>query len=460
MRRQTVRALAQVGRLAALAGCCLGLCTWALWTLAPERIAAFESSLLQEPVARTSARLAQADGLADAQRREVALQEIASELAHVRAGDRLAPFAVECRHRLAEAAARRGATEAAIALWQEAVLFDPLDAHAAAKLAELEAATGGAVAAAALERLLALRAMAPTSVPIVAANVRALVRAGKLAAAIDVLAAAAAEPVVSLWQISVAGADGRHGDLASVVAITTTAANAVQPPPDDAVGAVRLCLALAAGVTRLRCVPPERWAADPPPTLRVFDAAGQAVVVGDVTASTSSPGHEFVLPAGFAAVRAELLVGVAAAPAHDLAMLALDPVLVRANRGADSELLAWRGRALAGVRLTLRMAADRLALPSMRAFEAAPSPTTDSTSPIVWSWSLPEPASVLQFALPAQPVLLPIVRVAGQSLVPDLFAATHDVIVHRDGIEVVGDDPWVRLVLAQATSIVAMEMQR
>ncbi|MBL8752138.1 MAG: hypothetical protein JNK15_02455 [Planctomycetes bacterium] len=440
MRRKTVRLLANVGRAVALSGCLLGGAVALLWRTAPDLVATIERDLRTGP-ADVAADLQRARAGHDPVARESALRAVLAQLTAVRAGQRLAPFAVECRRQLAMAAARRGDLAVAMACWREAVAFDPLDAEAAANLAELESTGDGAGAAAAAERLAALLAMAPTSATIVAANVRALLRDGKVDPAIAVLRAAMV-PAPQTWSVAAGTGSGELGTPMLVAAAGTSP--------------LRLPLLLADATRHLRFVPAVAFAARPAAVLRCSFPDGRAATVPAAWTADGAIEVSWTEPASGGLVELEIAADAASLVRVDVAWVALDPLVDRAVRAAArDDLRRIRAMALAGEPLRLRAAAtggDLVAAPALVAgFEFGDTTTTAT-------WRLPRAATELRFELPGRNALHRWTRLADAPFAPADIVASGDVVVHADGIEVVGPQPWLQVRLREPRDHVVVEL--
>lgn len=451
MRRKTVRALVNLGRFAALAGCGLACLTWSVWrrgwatSLPPERHFAVPiPPALNDmpPGARRDAQLATA---------------VLAHFGPVRGLDRRARAVADWRELLAEALRELGDAARLEQVLDEAVAADAFDLVAQAMRHELRSQRADRTADA-LEQLRGLVRQAPTP-EVTAPFVRALLQHGRCQEAFDVLAAVVERPLANDWRVqarSVTGSGspvgvadtGQAGGLRLVVAAGPDASLLrVTLPPFASAAFVDLRVRIwATGEAQRAAVREE--AAGPDALLGLQQSGDLLVATGlcdaAFTLQLAAPGP------GPYVVEARVQPRLPTV----LARLTLLPTFAAWGRGladdgpagARARWRGWRQTALAGLAIDLDTvgATQRVALrPAAGGVEAVFA--LDTTTP--------ELAAELGFDLPQGRVCLPLhtleLVTGGATHTIDL--TTHADLVLRDlertpdGFVVTGDRPRLRV---------------
>lgn len=445
MRRKTVRALANLGRAAALAGCVLAFATWWLWGEWPREPRPAEAMGSPRP-ARAAA------GAQDAAEVVRQLTAVLERIGPVRGLDRQAAFVADCREQLADAWERLGDGERLERVLDEAVASDANDLVAEARRQELRSLRPDRRAAA-LERLRQLAQLAPTP-EVTAPLVRALVRHGNHQEAFDVLDEAQRRPRANDWRLALRPREG----LGEPLQVADTGAGqrlrlAFVAPPQ--MHAVRVFLpAFASGIlTNLRLGPVAQAIA--PVVLTGGDGPNALlglVVEGD---GVRAPGRRAaaltlqlpqpvagpcVLEADFAGGLPQSLAKTTLLPAFAAWALALSAAGTDAR---TTRFRAWRATALLGLPIAVACDGGEPARVAM---------VPSGADRVAATWRLDAAATELCFELPPDRVCLPLqqleITAAGTAHTFDL--TTHpDVVVHAverspAGFTVTGERPQLR----------------
>jgi hypothetical protein len=411
MRRRTARKLANLGRLAGASACALGAAIAVVWHQSPKAIAAIESRLHRALTAPVQRRHEAARGERNPDRQEKLLRSLLDDLAGVQRQDHLASTVKDCQLRLADLAERRGDLAGATAWLRECVTCDDHDVRTMARLGDL-LCRQPATQREGFEVLFALDARFPANPNVSPVLVRSLLAAGRTGAAIDALAAAAAEPQSNYWYVF--WDTGRDFEV-----------HHARMVPSSQTESLRLRFDLVDKCSRLRFILPRfssMTLTEPSVTVvagghaHTIDLLGPAARMHQVERSADrieAIGHYDAridvdlpdLPAGpwevtLSATRKARLSTLLAAPTVTPAMGALRDELAARGDAAGLRLLqSWRNVALTGQRMDCYFREASSSFDGKRRIGAALESPGDDT--IAVHFPIGKPAAVLRVDLPA-----------------------------------------------------------